>query len=810
MSEFNVFNAYTQLVQSVEQTEGLDVANQMQRLMYKELGTSASVEEQYLYLNELATSRQNILNNVFNTIEYNSGKSAGLYTVTETSSVTSGIESTASNLVTFNGVYGTDYVDNTILLRSAGSTTGKTGSVIAGKLATAVSAVGCAALLGVVVDSIIYNSNPNYWDEKLPTLNPETWDDIILKRDTNLPFLHNVRTGKSYINENMLAYTALLGGKENWFADSYNEKTDTHTRFNGYSCSVTTAVKCNVYQRGNPYGEEQVITISNGYFVSFNDGSNSSDMVFIIHQPDKTPKVNFRFNGVSLHSYFTGLNWGNFTYDDKTAYATDMSLFTGYTGDEMPENTYFVRTSTPNTKVLPPCIYPKPEQDGWTGILAWLGLYGNTTKQHSDAPEGFNKIGVVPNMSGITTLNGAKSKLRTTYPDLYDNALDIPFVNQDGIITNSTWLPFQIPNDGTKDKPSSTNLTQTSDGSYPNEETKNKSNEDVATPSLTQPTPVNPVNPLNPTEKTPEIVTPVSPADTGLGAVYVPTIEQLRSFSAWLWSPNFIDQIKKLFSDPMQGIIGLHQVYYIPTHSGTDTIHCGYLDSEVTSDYTTVRYNTVDCGSINLREIYGNIFDYDPYTNIEIYLPFIGIVPLKVGDVMRGSLSVTYTTDVLTGACLCNINVTRDGNSNTLYTYGGNCAVNYPLSSGSYMGIVSALAGVGLSVATAIGTGGASIPLSVAGGVSSMLNAHTNVKTSGGYGGNTGAMGIKKPYIIIKNTLPSMPNDYEKYTGNPYNNVNKISNCKGFTQANILHLVGDMTQEEKTEISALFSSGVII
>ena len=759
-----------------------------------------------------------------------SGKSMGLWSVRGTTSTTEvALSSTTTEMVSVDMALGTEvgeYAGKQIpKLVTAGGTSGSTtvGSFVVGKVLPAIGAVACGVALGVAVDKLLYKSNPDYWDEKLPTLNPETWDDIILGHDTKIPFLHNTENGKTYIKEDMLAYTSLLGGKEKWFSDSYDEKTDTNTRFNGYSCGIATSVKCRVYKRGIPTGEEQVITINNGYFVSFNDGSKFTDGIYIIHQNDKTPRVDFTFNGVNLHAYFTGFNWGNFTYNGKTAQATDMLSFTAYTSDEMPEEVYQASTPTPNTKVLPPCVYPKPEKDGWMDNLAWLGLYGNTTQKHSDAPEGINVIGTVPNLNNVTTINDAISRLRETYPDLYNNAIDIPYYDVDtDTTTTNKWIPTTIPTDfvNTDDniinkpnnKPVSTNLHQTNDGSYPDDETENKAKENTITDSVTPSIPdnINPINPILPSEETPSIVIPSTEVDTGLGAVYVPTIEQIRSFSEWLWSPNFIDQIKKLFSDPMQGIIGLHQVYFTPSHDGTSTIHCGYLDSGVSSDYTTTRYVKVDCGSIDVKEVFGNVFDYDPLTTIECYLPFIGIVPIKVGDVMRSTLSIEYVCDVLTGACLCNIYVNRDDAKCVLYTYGGNCAVNYPLSSGSYMGIVSALTGVGISIGGAIATGGASLPLSIAGGIASMMNAHTNVKTSGGYSGNTGAMGIKKPYLIIKNTLSAMPDNYNKYIGNPYNNTKKIKECKGFTQANVIHLHGDMLQQEKEEIVNLFNSGVII
>ena len=773
-----------------------------------------------------------LANNTDDLIEWTtkSGKSVGLWSVRGTTSTTEvALSSTATDLVSVDMALGTEvgeYAGKTIpKLVTAGGTSGGTtvGSFVVGEVLPAIGAVACGVALGVAVDKKLYEANPYYWDEKLPTLNPETWDDIILGHDTKIPFLHNTENGKTYIKEDMFAYTSMVGNNDNWFSKTdYDEKTDTNTIFNGYSCGITTSVKATVYKRGQEYGETQVITISDGYFVSFNDGTKFTDGIYIIHQKDKTPRVNFKFNDVNLHAYFTGFNWADYTFNNMTAYATDMALFTAYTEDEMPENTYFARTVTPNTKVLPPCIYPS-ETGNWMGFLSWIGLYGNTVTHHSEAPEGISKIGTVPDLSGLTTLDEVIPKLRTTYPDMYNNAIDIPYYDVDtDTTTTNKWIPTTIPTDfvNTDDniinkpnnKPVSNNLHQTNDGSYPDDDTENKAKENTITDSVTPSIPdnINPINPILPSEQTPSIVIPSTEVDTGLGAVYVPTISQLRSFSEWLWSPNFIDQIKKLFSDPMQGIIGLHQVYFTPSHDGNSTIHCGYLNSEVPSDYTTTRYIKVDCGSIDVKEVFGNVFDYDPLTTIECYLPFIGIVPIKVGDVMRSTLSIEYVCDVLTGACLCNIYVNRDDAKCVLYTYGGNCAVNYPLSSGSYMGIVSALTGVGISIGGAIATGGASLPLSIAGGIASMMNAHTNVKTSGGYSGNTGAMGIKKPYLIIKNTLSAMPDNYNKYIGNPYNNTKKINECKGFTQANVIHLHGDMLQQEKEEIVNLFNSGVII
>lgn len=773
-----------------------------------------------------------LANNTDDLIEWTtkSGKSVGLWSVRGTTSTTEvALSSTTTEMVSVDMALGTEvgeYAGKQIpKLVTAGGTSGSTtvGSFVVGEVLPAIGAAACGVALGVAVDKLLYKSNPDYWDEKLPTLNPETWDDIILGHDTKIPFLHNTENGKSYIKEDMLIYMTDFAHKNGYFATGgeYDEKTDTDVNFNGYVANVTKFLPhIKVKKDGETrLRNASVLFVGDAYFTKIDNSIN----MYILSKDNGNTQVIINFeNGESvtaIHENVMG-NMGKFTYNGKVAHATTGSQ-KGVIFDAKNNVRYSIQSYKDSCD--PMSIVPTPHENDYLGKLSWVANYGNYTINHKSTPEGINKIGTIPDLNNTTTYDDIKLKLRETYPNLYNNSLDIPFYDVDtDTTTTNKWIPVTIPTDflNTDDniinkpnnKPVSTNLNQTNDGSYPNDDTENKAKENTITDSVTPSIPnnINPINPILPSEETPSIVIPSTEVDTGLGAVYVPTIAQIRSFSEWLWSPNFIDQIKKLFSDPMQGIIGLHQVYFTPSHDGTSTIHCGYLDSQVSSDYTTTRYVKVDCGSIDVKEVFGNVFDYDPLTTIECYLPFIGIVPIKVGDVMRSALSIEYVCDVLTGACLCNIYVTRDDAKCVLYTYGGNCAVNYPLSSGSYMGIVSALTGVGISIGGAIATGGASLPLSIAGGIASMMNAHTNVKTSGGYSGNTGAMGIKKPYLIIKNTLSAMPDNYNKYIGNPYNNTKKINECKGFTQANVIHLHGDMLQQEKEEIVNLFNSGIII
>ena len=749
------------------------------------------------YYNQLAEMTPDIVK-----WQTKSGKSVGLWSIRGTQSIpsTSLVPSATNTLTTIDMAMGTEvgeYAGKQLpKLVTAGGASGSTsiGSFVVGEVLPAIGAAACGVVLGVAVDKLLYESNSDYWDEKLPTLNPETWDDIILGHDTKIPFLHNTENGKTYLKEDFLLYNALLGKNENWFNnDFYYVRT---TDYEPLKNEKVVVFGQNVPSEYIDYhGHISTASVDKGtIFMSYDRGLYVA--MPISDKPIATSTVpDLGYNRISNCPYY-----GGDTINNKDVYIYTLSFYGVVTG---------IEENTTNTSVF---------------NCGYIALYGNEDVTHGgNLPNGINKIGVTPDLNNISSFSDIQNKLRQTYPDLYNNSLDIPFYDVDtDTTTTSKWIPVTIPTDflNTDDsiinkpnnKPVSTNLNQTNDGSYPDNDTENKAKENTITEGSIPSTPdnIDPINPILPSEDSPNIVVPDTNIDTGLGAVYVPTIEQLNSFSQWLWSPNFIDQIKKLFADPMQGIIGLHQIYFTPEHNGTDTIHCGYLDSEVTSDYTKKRYIKINCGSVNVKETFGNIFDYDPLTTIECYLPFIGIVPLKVGDVMRSTISIEYICDVLTGACLCNIYVLRDDIKALLYTYGGNCAVNYPLSSGSYMGIVSSLVGVTMSVATGIISGGASIPLSIGGGAMSLLNAKTNVKTSGGYSGNTGAMGVKKPYLIIKNTLTSMPDNYNKYIGNAYNDIKNISECVGYSVIENVQLIGEMTDTEKEEIKNYLESGVII
>ena len=311
------------------------------------------------------------------------------------------------------------------------------------------------------------------------------------------------------------------------------------------------------------------------------------------------------------------------------------------------------------------------------------------------------------------------------------------------------------------------------------------------------------------TGNTPPVILPTGSANA-LYKIYNPTQAELNNFGAWLWSSNFVDQLLKVFNNPMESIIGLHKVYASPIIGGRSNIKVGYLDSGVSSNFVSNQYTKIDCGTVNLQEYFGNVFDYAPYTSIELYLPCVGFVQLDVGNVMRSSINITYTVDVLTGACISEVNVKRDGYGGVLYSYSGNCASQYPLSSGSYMGIVSSVIGVAGSIVGTVASGGSLAPLAL-GATSGLLNAKTHVQHSGSLSGNSGVMGGKIPYLIITRPQTNMAENYQHFQGIPSNTYTQLSACHGFVKVknvNVQNIIAE--SEELEEIKTLLLDGVII
>ena len=388
--------------------------------------------------------------------------------------------------------------------------------------------------------------------------------------------------------------------------------------------------------------------------------------------------------------------------------------------------------------------------------------------------------------------------------------------------TARRWFPVALPSTDVEAEGNPLTTTEAQTGIMPEPDTEAatqlQTNTDPDTTTQAgealQPTPLPTPKPtITPTPEDPAIAGGGGSA-TGLANLYNPTLAQVKQFSRWLWGSDGLnlDQLKKLLQDPMQAIIGLHVMYATPTTGANRDIQVGYINSGVQSKIVTEQYTEIDCGTVTINEYFGDARDYSPYTQVYCYLPFIGIVELNADDVVNSTLGIKYKIDVLTGCCLAQLTVKKYGLNAVLYTYTGNCAVQMPITSGNYLSTVSSLLGAVVSGAAAVATGGALAPVAIGAAANAMGGgARASVAMSGSLGSNAGAMGIRKPYLIIKRVESADANGYNEFYGYPTNKRVNLSQLTGYVRVKEINLSGtNATEDEQNEIITLLKEGVIL
>lgn len=329
----------------------------------------------------------------------------------------------------------------------------------------------------------------------------------------------------------------------------------------------------------------------------------------------------------------------------------------------------------------------------------------------------------------------------------------------------------------------------------------------------TKPDPVDP----NPEPTTPFLpIVPQLPDTVPANAmftVYKPTIAQVNAFGGWLWSNNILEMIKRIWQNPLDGIIAFMKVYVDAPTSGSDTIKVGVLDSEVSSAVVSGQFVTVECGSIDIEEKNFNATDYSPFVALHLYLPFIGIVELDIDEFMGGNIKVTYHVDVYTGTCLAEVKAKRNHDMDDytiVYTFSGNASQQLPLTSAEFGGALSALVGVvggGLAIASG---GGLGLLAGASGIAHAVTHEMVHLAHSGSLSANAGIMGARTPYLIITRRRGYDANGYNQIYGYPSNKTVYLNNCSGFVRVKDIQLKTGATDLESNEIVSLLKNGVII
>ncbi len=296
----------------------------------------------------------------------------------------------------------------------------------------------------------------------------------------------------------------------------------------------------------------------------------------------------------------------------------------------------------------------------------------------------------------------------------------------------------------------------------------------------------------------------IDATSTGMITIYNPTLQQLTNLADYLWSSDIEDIISKMWADPLDVMLGL-QVVGCPVSSSTSkSVKVAGRNTQVSMNVADNQFIEVDCGTITINEYYGSYMDYAPYTEISIYLPFIGEKTLDVDIVMNKSIRVVYHCDILSGSAVCFITV--DGS--VKYQFNGNISSYIPFTASNYAQMISS--SFGLIRDTFNATTG-HMANSVDSSLEHVQGMKPSIHKSGNIGSTTGLMSVRKPFIIITRANLCIPKMQNTLQGYPSFTTISLSQLKGYTEIeSVISNTLSCTDEEQEQIINLLKEGVIL
>ena len=222
----------------------------------------------------------------------------------------------------------------------------------------------------------------------------------------------------------------------------------------------------------------------------------------------------------------------------------------------------------------------------------------------------------------------------------------------------------------------------------------------------------------------------------------------------------------------------------------------------------TEDYVDVDCGSLNIGEYFANFLDFSN-VSCNLWLPFVGFVPIDSEYWNGGTLHIVYRFNIVDGSFQAKVLATSSKSQLTesiIGQYGGVACVHYPITGLQYSNVVAGLVNGSIN---AISSGSVGDIGGVATSLANMAILRPDNPMSNGYNASSSFLSHRTPYLVIKRPTPQFSMQYPKEIGLPLNVTLPLSSVSGFTVIDNPILNIDCSEEEYNEIISLLKSGVI-
>lgn len=301
------------------------------------------------------------------------------------------------------------------------------------------------------------------------------------------------------------------------------------------------------------------------------------------------------------------------------------------------------------------------------------------------------------------------------------------------------------------------------------------------------------------------------------------TQNQMQSFYSSVWDTDLTDFVKGAFTGIYSNLISnVVSLKFMPTTAenlgGTGDTSPVILGFKTYDDLTvqTIGNTTapiVNIGSYKFSKEYNSFADYAPYTDVKLYLPFVGVVPIDTNLFMgsgggeTATLNVTAQYDLQSGL----ITYFLMRNKTMISSVSGRMAVEVPVSLQSGLDTFSTISrnfvGKATSFAGNIATGN---PIGMVADIAQGSATAPPQTVFASTGGDGAFYSHPKCMIMIRHPQYNRPKNYSHVVGFPAYVTKKVSDLKGFNivQNPVIPLADSMTGAEHDMIVSAMQSGL--
>lgn len=292
----------------------------------------------------------------------------------------------------------------------------------------------------------------------------------------------------------------------------------------------------------------------------------------------------------------------------------------------------------------------------------------------------------------------------------------------------------------------------------------------------------------------------------------------LINFTQWFdtlyGDQSFYDaSIGKCIAELMRQLLGtknapdnIKSCVWLPmsiTALARDEIHLGLYDTNITTGKLGINPIRYESTSIDIPWQANDWRRNSPYTQLYLYIPYIGMVNYPTSDLIdKTYLVVESSINVATGE----MSVLVKSGTQVLGTYGTNIAANIPIGSSgiSPASLITSIIKGGVTAAT-----GSGVSTALTAGSSILKGLEPMGSTIGGMGGGTASnfSNNLECTTVYHNTLVE-PYSVVDIIGAPTMYVKSLADASGFVQTAGFQIACNGTASEKDAINALMDSGV--